>query len=250
MKSTCLIVAPHPDDETIGAGIWIDRNRDQGVTVLHVTDGSPRDLGDAHAAGFTSRRAYAAVRRRELREALSLVGMAPQNFRAFSYVDKELYQHLPELIARIVATIEELRPSLVLSPAYEGGHPDHDATALAVAAARQRVCSSFQHREYRLYHAGPDGGIETRDFLPYPGNPVEVLPLSGAEMDKKRQMMAVFRTQKHMLEQFPVTDERFRDAPSYDFTHPPHPGMLLYERWGWRISGADWRLRAGQAIAG
>jgi hypothetical protein len=69
-------------------------------------------------------------------------------------------------------------------------------------------------------------------------------------MERKRQMIAVFRTQRHMLEQFPVTDERFRDAPCYDFTRPPHPGMLLYERWGWGISGADWRLRAGQALAG
>src|SRR5689334_7392450 len=91
MREACLIVAPHPDDETIGAGIWMDRRRDCEVTVLHVTDGSPRDLANARAAGFSSRKAYAAARRRELHDALSKLGVSQNQLRIFSYVDKEVY---------------------------------------------------------------------------------------------------------------------------------------------------------------
>src|SRR5438270_3739781 len=101
MREACLIVAPHPDDESIGAGIWMDRNRGRNITLLHITDGSPRDLADARAAGFRSRRAYAASRRRELQDALRLMGVGRAQLRVFSYVDKESYLHLPEIVARM-----------------------------------------------------------------------------------------------------------------------------------------------------
>jgi LmbE family N-acetylglucosaminyl deacetylase len=248
MGDACLIVAPHPDDETIGAGIWMDRHRSRHITVLHITDGSPRDLANARSAGFRSRRTYAAARRRELRDALRLVGVEHGHLRNFSYVDKEAYLHLPELIARTAALIDKLRPSLVLSPAYEGGHPDHDSTALAVAAARRRAATPFRHLEYMLYHAGPGGAMVSGEFLPGPDGPVEVCSLSAAEQDKKRTMLASFTTQQHIVSQFTLLDECFRDAPTYDFSRPPHEGTLLYEHWRLGVSGADWRLRAQEAL--
>src|SRR4051794_6678906 len=67
LVESCLIVAPHPDDETIGAAIWMDRHRETQITLLHITDGSPRDGAAARKAGFSSRDAYAAQRRGELR---------------------------------------------------------------------------------------------------------------------------------------------------------------------------------------
>jgi LmbE family N-acetylglucosaminyl deacetylase len=247
MRDACLIVAPHPDDETIGAGIWMDRHRNLAITVLHVTDGSPRDLSDARAAGLQSRRAYAAARRRELHNALRPVGIGRSQLRIFSYVDKESYLHLPELIARTVTLIDELHPSLVLSPAYEGGHPDHDSAALAVAAARHRVLKSFRHLEYTLYHAGPGGAMISGEFLPGPG-PIEICDLSPAEQSKKRSMLESFTTQQHILRQFSVLYECFRGAPAYDFRCPPHEGTLLYEHWRLGVSGAEWRLRAREAL--
>jgi len=244
MGDRCLIVAPHPDDETIGAGIWMDRHPGCEITLLHITDGSPRDLANARAAGFRGRRAYAAARRRELHAALRMVGVNRSQLRIFSYVDKETYLHLPELISRMTALIHKLRPTLVLCPAYEGGHPDHDSAALAVAAARTRVSTPFRHREYPLYHAGPDGAMITGRFLNESNTPLEVCPLTPQEQEKKQAMLATFRTQQHILTQFPVLQERFRDAPEYDFTRPAHAGALLYEHWKLGVTGAEWRLHA------
>ena len=248
MQESCLIVAPHPDDETIGAGIWMARHRDIRITLLHLTDGSPRDPSTALAAGFASREAYADERRRELLDALSVIGIAKDQLRNFSYVDQESYRCLPELIVRIESLIEEVEPAIVLSPAYEGGHPDHDTAAFAVATARrQMTCRSFRHLEYRLYHANGSGAMVTDQFLPAPTIPVEVCPLSKAERQLKRRMLAKFRTQQHILREFSVDDEHFRQAPSYDFARPPHDEMLLYERWGWQVSGAEWRECAANA---
>jgi N-acetylglucosamine malate deacetylase 2 len=174
----------------------------------------------------------------------SFVNVGPRQLRTFSYVDKESHLHLPELITRLVKLLEELKPAFVLSPAYEGGHPDHDTAALAVAAARRRYSLSVQHWEYRLYHADLAGAMITDDFLLYPSAAVEVYRLSSSQQARKSRMLASFRTQLQIIKKFSVYDERFREAPGYDFTLPPHDGKLLYECWGWDISGAEWRRRA------
>jgi LmbE family N-acetylglucosaminyl deacetylase len=261
----CLILAPHPDDETIGAGAWMERHGPEGLFVAHVTDGSPRDLADAQRAGFASADAYATARRAEVEAALGLVGIAPERIRRLGFVDKEVCFQLDSLVADLDDLIAELDPALVLTPAYEGGHPDHDATAFAAAMVYRMRSAAFQHREYRLYHADADGTMAVDNFLPagqggperQPRRPnhangaleIEVFRLSPAEHELKRQMIARFTSQRDVLRNFEhLTDERFRNAPEYDFTRPPHSGPLLYERWGWTITGKIWRACAREAL--
>jgi LmbE family N-acetylglucosaminyl deacetylase len=240
-----LVVAPHPDDETIGAGIWIHRHRHTNLTIVQLTDGSPRDLRFARDAGYSSRTDYAAARREELRSALTEAGVSATQLQSFDYVDQELHLHVQELVSRLTDLIRSLRPQLVLSPAYEGGHPDHDTAAFVVAAARRR-CPAFHHREYRLYHArlesnAIDAAMDARDFLPYTHIPTEHQFLGPAEQQRKQRMFGAFASQTRVLSEFSLTEELFRYAPAYDFHLPPHPGPLLYERWGWSLSGSEWR---------
>jgi LmbE family N-acetylglucosaminyl deacetylase len=46
-----LLIAAHPDDETVGAAILISQS--PGIRVVHVTEGSPPDPADALAAGYS-----------------------------------------------------------------------------------------------------------------------------------------------------------------------------------------------------
>ena len=50
---TALIVAAHPDDETIGMAGQLPGLARRAV-IVHVTNGAPRNPADAHAAGFAS----------------------------------------------------------------------------------------------------------------------------------------------------------------------------------------------------
>jgi hypothetical protein len=57
----------------------------------------------------------------------------------------------------------------------------------------------------------------------------------------KRSMLDCYRTQQDTLAAFGVERERFRRAPQYDFTQPPHAGALYYEQFPWGMTGERFR---------
>src|SRR6185436_20427168 len=71
-----VLVVAHPDDETIGCGAHLSRWA-AALTIVHVTDGSPSDDGDAKAAGCASANDYAALRQRELVCAMQVARVEP-----------------------------------------------------------------------------------------------------------------------------------------------------------------------------
>jgi len=242
-----LVVAPHPDDEVLGAGIWLRRQRDRELHIVHLTDGSPLDMQDALAQHIASREQYAEVRRTEVRAALDLIPIPKQNCVQMDFVDKETYRSLVEVVEALDEVICDLRPDLVLAPSYEGGHPDHDAAAFAVSMVYWRR-RSFDCLEFPLYHASEDGEMVIGRFAG--GDDGEqVISLSTEEYQAKRAMLDCFPSQMEFLSRFPIGCERFRPAPARDFSKPPHSAPLLYERWGWGISGASWRQHAKEALA-
>ncbi|MGH7907825.1 MAG: hypothetical protein ACREP6_14475, partial [Candidatus Binataceae bacterium] len=73
--------------------------------------------------------------------------------------------------------------------------------------------------------------------------------LSQALRMQKSAMLACHASQSEILGQFPVDVERFRIAPVYEFTAPPHSGMLYYEQFAWGLDGACWCALAQDALA-
>jgi N-acetylglucosamine malate deacetylase 2 len=243
------VVVAHPDDEIVGLGAQLPRFRD--AVFIHVTDGAPRDLLDARAYGFSTREEYAAARRRELLDALALAGIPPDRCRHLGFVDQEGGSHLAEIARKLRLVFRELRPDFVVTHAYEGGHPDHDATAFACHAAR-RLCLRDEFSpglliEFASYHIWDDVRV-TGDFLPNGPRAVLAFYLAAGEQVFKRKLMSCFRTQQHVLTGFGVEHEKFRIAPEYDFTRPPHEGLLHYERHSWGMNGRAWRQNAEAAL--
>lgn len=241
-----LVVAAHPDDETIGASTLLATHHE--VTVVHVTDGAPRDRRWRSRAAPESREEYARVRRREAETALALAGIGAGQIRRLDVVDLEASHALPELVTALAGVLEDLRPELVITHAYEGGHPDHDAVAFAVAEARARVDARSDGPlvvEMALYH-GVSGELRAGQHLP--GLPVLAVPFAPAELVRRAAMLDCFASQRATLAPFrAMACEVFRPAPRYDFACPPHLGPLLYEHWGFPITGAEWRELARRA---
>jgi LmbE family N-acetylglucosaminyl deacetylase len=245
-----LVVAAHPDDEVIGLGA---RLRELGgrVTIAHATDGSPRNLADARNAGFSNRQQYAGARRQELLNALALVGITAGQCRDMGIVDQEASLDLPRIASVVRSLIQETKAEAVFTHPYEGGHPDHDSAAFGVHAAVKSLRSEGkptpQVVEFTSYFAGRAGMVTGR-FLPREGTEIVTLPLSFEQRMLKRRMFDCFVTQQQMLMAFKLDAERFRAAPEYDFTAPPHPGKLNYEGFNWGMTGQRWRQLAADAL--
>jgi LmbE family N-acetylglucosaminyl deacetylase len=246
---TTLVIVAHPDDEAIGAGGLLNGLPD--AVVAHVTDGAPRDIHYAQSRGFHTREEYARARRREVVNALAHVGITPDRCRDMGYVDGEASMHLLELVFDVADLMDEIRPDIVLTHPYEGGHSDHDATAFAVHLAcgilRRDNVPTPVVLELTSYH-NYSGTRRVFSFLPFIGTEERTIELTEAEKEQKKRMYQEFASQRHVLERFPIRLERFRPAPRYLFTEAPHEGQLDYERFCTMITGAQWRQNAGKAL--
>lgn len=241
-----LLLFAHPDDEVIALGARLRRFAD--ARIVHATDGAPQDQQDSRAHGFSSLEAYRQARVSEVRRALLLAGLeAPPE--CLGIPDQQAALQLCELTEGIVRILTDFAPRVIFTHPYEGGHPDHDACALAVARAVDLATVAPLVIEAAFYHAGP-GGFEAGTFLapPHP-TPHADLCLAPAEVAEKQRLLDCFPSQRDTLRNFPLDYERYRVAPRYDFSRPPHPGRPLYELHPWGMTGPRFLELASQAMA-
>lgn len=244
-----LLIAAHPDDETIGAGVLLRRRNN--FRVVHVTEGSPSDPKDAVAAGCPSREAYAEARRNEVVEAMAMAGIPSDAITNLEFTDQQVAFHLKELTRRIAGIIDQVKPDIVLTHAYEGGHPDHDSVAFACHLAHRMrgIETAFALCEFTGYHMGKEG-MEISRFLAGDEDGLFTYCLSPEEQEFKIRMINKFTTQARTLEPFLRPElETFRIAPHHNFTRPPHEGKLWYENFEWGVDGLSWRKMAAQTLS-
>jgi LmbE family N-acetylglucosaminyl deacetylase len=248
-RTAALLVAAHPDDESVGAGSALGDLLHGGwrVEILHVTDGVPRDPRLRPSLREGSRRENARIRADEVVAALRVGGIeapATMVLPCLGVLDQEAATTMP-WIARRIASVVVMRGSRVMiTHPYEGGHPDHDAVAFAVHAAAALLRSRGHEialAEMTSYHRA-SGGLVTAAFreggLAAPCRRSRPGVLDGSARRRKRQMLDAFVSQADVLASFRVDLEPMRCAPRYDFSRPPHAGTLNYELWPFGWTGA------------
>lgn len=164
-----LILAPHPDDEIYGCGglIALARQRGTEVIALVLTDG---DAAEGIAADANPRRAESLAAAERLGHRVAFLGLA----------DRHLRYEAP-FIDRIETEIRHWESDLLLAPAPNEPHPDHQAVALTALAAVVRLA---QPPDLGFYESG---GALT--------NPTHVVDIS-AVVAQKQAAMACFVSQE------------------------------------------------------
>jgi len=124
---TILVISPHPDDESIGCGGSLRKHVVAGdpVHVVFLTSGEAG--GHGRSPNDTRR-----VREDEARKAAGVLGLTSVEFWQLpdGHVKAE-----PELIQRLRAAVDRLKPAVVYVPHDAEMHPDHRAAVELVAGA-------------------------------------------------------------------------------------------------------------------
>ena len=235
LLGTTVVLVAHPDDEVIGFGALMQKMK--RAVVVFATDGAPRD--DYFWKSYGSREAYAEVRRQEARQALQVVNAEPiflSDQVEGGIADQELFRRLPEAVDAFEKTLRQIRPDCVVTLAYEGGHPDHDAACFVASYVGRR--NDVPVWESPLYHRNTDGSGALQTFPVKTGKEIE-LKVEGETYEKKVKMFHTYASQKLVLEHFRPEIEQFRPVVDYDFTQRPLPWKLNYELWQWHMTGEE-----------
>lgn len=122
-----LVLAAHPDDETLGAGgalAW-NAGKAEAIRIWIATDGTEQEGVAPEGA-----RAYGAMRREEATRAAAALNLEAPRFGGLT--DRSLSGERGILEAAVRAELEDFQPDLVLCPSPAELHPDHRALARAL----------------------------------------------------------------------------------------------------------------------
>jgi LmbE family N-acetylglucosaminyl deacetylase len=191
-----LIVAPHPDDESLATGGLLQRLFAQRIPVriVFATDGENNPWAQRYwerrwRIGPDERVRWGQRRRAEALDALRTLGGKSDCARFLSLPDLGtthlLLQGAPDLSVLMAEEIRDWAPTMALIPTRHDAHPDHSALSVAFSIALESLGSpSIRTWEYLVH----------RPEVPLPHESVKLL-LSSEEVACKRKAILCHETQ-------------------------------------------------------
>jgi LmbE family N-acetylglucosaminyl deacetylase len=132
---SCMVIAPHPDDETLGCGVTIMRKLAAGtpVKVVIATDGRR-----SSSSKVVSPEQLVEIRHAEVLEAARRLGLDRGDVIFLDFEDQRLEGQPEALADRLGTLIEDFRPKDLLVASVLDRHADHHA----VGRAARRLLST------------------------------------------------------------------------------------------------------------
>lgn len=155
-QSRVMLVAPHPDDESLAAGILLQKAVVAGadIRVVYITDGDDnpwpqRAMERKWRLSAADRKRWGQRRRREAIAALETLGLRAADARFLGMPDQGLTHLLlhdcRKTAARFSHMINDWAPTHLLSPSAADTHPDHSALAILLRFA---IADFLPHRDF------------------------------------------------------------------------------------------------------
>ncbi|HET9067419.1 MAG TPA: PIG-L family deacetylase [Amaricoccus sp.] len=143
------VVAPHPDDESIGAGgliaLWSAAGRDAEVVFLTRGGGGARELRDPHRGAPDTAALRASVEDRRQAEAEAALAILGARALWLDGTDGALHTDESRLSAAVRAHWKAAPPDVIAAPFPADRHPDHAVAARIVAAAAPRTSAIYAY---------------------------------------------------------------------------------------------------------
>ncbi len=154
-SSPAIVLAPHPDDETLGAGGLIASLRERGVevVVIAITNGEN---------AYGEDRGLGEIRKVEQANALRRLGVSTDRIVRLELPDSDVTAHERELVARLLPLVSE--GTHLIAPWRGDYHPDHEACGRAaeqVSHQRGAVLTSYL---FWTWHRGMPDVLDRADL--------------------------------------------------------------------------------------
>jgi len=199
-----MVVAPHPDDETLGAGALIATLRAQGVpvTVVAVTDGE-----NAYETSQDERDALGQVREAEQTAALQKLGVEANSIHRLRLTDSGLMQRQEELTRRLLELAKD--GMQIVAPWSGDFHPDHMACAHAAESVAKAKGLPLISYFFWTWHRG------TMDLLA--GLPLGRFVPDETAMQAKADALACHASQLEHVSGEPILPKRLLGPARWPF---------------------------------
>ena len=181
-----VVVAPHPDDETLGLGATIAQLVASGVDVqvVSVSDGGAAQPG----ATVSGRTRLETTRRHELLRATGVLGIPSPT--SLGLPDGQLADHEDSLADSLVEILQDAAPRTWCAATWRGdGHPDHEAVGRAAARACARTGATLLEYPIWMWHWALPSDPEV------PWDRGYSVPVSAWALKQKRHAAQCFRSQ-------------------------------------------------------
>lgn len=182
-----VVIAPHPDDETLGAGGLIAhlRSHSVDVTILAITDGE-----NAYADAIDIR----CTRQREQNAALARLGVPASSIHRLHLTDSAVTESEDALVDLLLPHISAT--THVLAPWPGDFHPDHEACGRAAQKAAVQRGAPLTSYLFWTWHRAP------LDLLD--GHPLVSFALDPADRRAKLEALRSHQSQLHHASGQPI----------------------------------------------
>lgn len=153
-NKTSVFFAPHPDDETLGCGGTIAKRVAEGgnVFVVVLTDGRHAFSKVLKITSKPTPEEIKQIRKEEVTEALSVLGVPKSNLFFFDFEDSTLPQYEKEAEEQVTAFLQDHLPDEVYFPIKRDEHPDHQAANRIIKRSLQRTNLESKGFQYSITH--------------------------------------------------------------------------------------------------
>ncbi len=232
-QTRLLVVAPHPDDETIATGLLIQQVLAAGgevrVLLLTAGDNNPwpqRWIERRLRIGHEDRQRWGRRRMGELGQAMRRLGVPSEALQAMHWPDMGLTDLLlrpgNDTIAAMAAAINRWTPNLIAMPALGDRHPDHGAAHVLVRLALAQLDRKISAMAY-LVHGRPGGGGHAQ-ITPSPGQLTVKLQALTAHRSQMTLSAKRMRRMAERPERYELVSTR---ATNLDGALPWRPPLAL-----------------------
>jgi LmbE family N-acetylglucosaminyl deacetylase len=186
-----VIVSPHPDDETLGAGGFIASQCSRGidVTVVAVTDGEN---------AYSNSPELGELRKVEQEGALACLGVPKQKIVRFGLPDSSVESRETDLAERLSCMVTA--DTYLIAPWRGDFHPDHQACGRAAEEVSRQRGATLVSYFFWTWHLGEPSLLAGMNIYRF--------PLGEEQLRTKGRALSQHRSQLVRTGEEPILPER------------------------------------------